>query len=198
MQLLNQKEITRIDSLGGCDILGRVEKSIEIKVRPEKVWEMLALDRCPEWMDDLKSVKYTSEVRTPKDKYRVGASAHWIKVKQEEFDLEITESLENEKITTRTSPYHGVTLIATFALKPTEAGTEMAYAVDYGMPWSILGKILDKLFVRQIVRSESTRKGRRGRVREVEKHSGEIDGGRIQVSSKMKRTLASDGFWMKI
>ena len=29
--------------------MGRVEKSIEIKAPPEKVWEMLALDRFPEW-----------------------------------------------------------------------------------------------------------------------------------------------------
>ena len=136
--------------------MGRVEKSIEIRAPPEKVWEMLALDRCPEWMDDLKSVKYTSEVRTPEDKYRVGASTHWIKVKQEEFDMEITESIENEKITTRTSPIHGVTMIATFALKPTRVGTEMAYIVDYEMPWGIFGKFLDKLFVRRALKKDIT------------------------------------------
>jgi len=54
--------------------------------------------------------------------------------KDEEFDFEITESLENGKITGRTSPMlrHGnMTLIATFTLKPMEAGTEMTYVVDY-------------------------------------------------------------------
>ncbi len=30
-------------------ILGRVEKSIVIKAPPEKVWEMLAFERLPEW-----------------------------------------------------------------------------------------------------------------------------------------------------
>jgi len=29
--------------------LGRVEKSIEIRAPHEKVWEMLAVDRFPEW-----------------------------------------------------------------------------------------------------------------------------------------------------
>ena len=29
----------------GSDILGRVEKSIIIRAPPEKVWEMLALDK---------------------------------------------------------------------------------------------------------------------------------------------------------
>ena len=117
---------------------------------------MFAFDRLPEWMDDLKSVKYTSEVRTSKDKYRVGASAHVIKVEKEEFDFEITESLENEKLTARTSPLHGVTMTATFTLKPTGAGTEMTYAVDYEMPWGIFGKFLDKLFVRRALREDIT------------------------------------------
>jgi len=132
-----------------------VEKLIEIRVPPEKVWEMLAFDRLPEWMDDLKSVKYTSEVRTPEDKYRVGATAHWIKVKNEELDSEITESLENEKIAFRTS-IQGVPLIATFALKPTRVGTEMAYVVDYEMPWGIFGKFLDKLLVKRALRKDIT------------------------------------------
>lgn len=45
----------------------RIEVSIVIKAPPQKVWEMLALDRMPEYMDvaELKSAKYISEVRTP-------------------------------------------------------------------------------------------------------------------------------------
>jgi uncharacterized membrane protein len=136
--------------------LGRVEKSIEIRAPREKVWEMLALDRCPEWMNGPKSADYTSEVRTPKDKYRVGATAHVTKVKQEEFDFEITESLENEKLTVRTSPIHGATLTASFVLKPTEVGTEMTYAIDYEMPWGIFGKFLDKLFVKRALKKDIT------------------------------------------
>ena len=77
-------------------MLARMEKSIEIKAPPERVWEMLALDKAKEWMEEWKSVEYTSEIRTPEDKYKVGASAH-VTEKHGEFDLEITESLENEK-----------------------------------------------------------------------------------------------------
>ena len=39
----------------------RIEKSVEIKAPPKKVWEMLAFDRMPEWMSDWKSVVFTSE-----------------------------------------------------------------------------------------------------------------------------------------
>jgi len=73
--------------------LVRLEKSIEIRASPEKVWEMLALDRLPEWdegyKENLKSVEYTSEVRKPKDKYKVGAFARGIpKKKGEEWSFE--------------------------------------------------------------------------------------------------------------
>jgi hypothetical protein len=57
-------------------------KSIEIGAPPEKVWEMLALDRWAEWDEGtqkiVKRVEHISEIRTPKDKYRVGATANLI------------------------------------------------------------------------------------------------------------------------
>jgi len=87
--------------------LVRIEKSIEIKARPEKVWEMLALDRWLEWDEgtqkNAKSVEYTSEVHTPEDKYRVGATANFIDKHDKLMMMTITDSLENEKITYRTS-----------------------------------------------------------------------------------------------
>jgi len=131
--------------------LGRLGKSIEIKVPPEKVWEMLALDRLPEWEEDTqknaKSVEYTSEVHTPKDKYRVGATAH-MTLNKGDLDLEITESLENEKMAYRLEgTYDG---LITYSLEPVEKGTKLTYAADYEMPWGILGKFLDKLFIHRM------------------------------------------------
>jgi len=122
--------------------LTRVEKSIEIRAPPERVWEMLALDRQAEWMDELKSSEYTSEVRTPEDKYRVGASAHIIE-KHVKYDLEITEILENEKITAR-SKGMAVTMTLTFLLESVEEGTKLTYAMDWA-GLGIFGKISDKL-----------------------------------------------------
>ena len=53
--------------------MGGIEKSIEIKATPEKIWEMLALDRWTEWqvvgglgsLQIEKGVTFTSEVNTP-------------------------------------------------------------------------------------------------------------------------------------
>jgi len=136
--------------------LGRGEKSIEIRAPPEKIWEMLALDRLQEWnegYEKVKSVEYTSEVHTPKDKYRVGATAHGIPKKQGEsikFNFEITESLENKKITHRMyeKMFRGtLTILTTYTLEPVEAETKFTYVGDYEMPWGIFGKFLDKLFI---------------------------------------------------
>ena len=141
----------------GSDILGRVENSIEIKAPPEKVWEMLAWDKASEWIAGYERVDYTSEVRTPEDRYRVGASAKVISEtagKKMEFDYEITESIENEKMTTHFTS-ENVSGFGTFSLKPTQAGTEITYVMEYRLPYSILGKILDKLVLGRRIEKET-------------------------------------------
>ncbi len=127
--------------------MGRIEKSIEIGAPPEKVWEMLALDRWPEWMDGWKNAKYTSEVHKPKDKYKVGALAHITELRTK-YDFEITESLENEKITFSSKGRGGgrTTMTITYILGRVEDGTKLTYAIDYEPPWGILGKGLGRLF----------------------------------------------------
>jgi len=128
--------------------VARIEKSIEIRAPPEKVWEMLALDRHLEWSSyEWKSVEYTSEVHTSEDKYRVGTTAH-ITEKNEEFDFEITESVENEKITGRQFNFSrsgNVTMILTYILEPTVEGIKLTSVLDYEMPNLIL-RVIAKLF----------------------------------------------------
>jgi len=101
--------------------MGRIEKSIEIKAPPEKVWELLALDRLPEWNEEYGNVKYTSELRNPEDKYRVGASSHTNIKGAGAIDFKITESLKNEE------------------------GTQFAYVMTYQLPWGSLGKFIGKI-----------------------------------------------------
>ena len=125
----------------------RIERSVEIKAPPEKVWEMLAFDRMPEWMGDWKSAAFISEVRTPEDKYRLGAIAR-VTEKHVKYDLEITESLENEKLMAR-AKISISTMTLTYILKPVEGGTEVTYACacwGWGPICSICGLFGDKLF----------------------------------------------------
>ena len=147
-----KKEIIRI--FGGGDILG-IDKSIEIKASAEKVWEMLALDRWSEWqvasgigsMQIEKGVKFTSEVNTPEDKYRVGASAR--PTTYDQLAFKVTENLKNEKITYLIEEPKRNSSI-TLVLEPVEDGTKLTYAVSYEMPWGVFGKFIEKLFAKRM------------------------------------------------
>jgi uncharacterized protein YndB with AHSA1/START domain len=125
--------------------LVRIEKSVEIQATPEKVWEMLAFDREYEWMDvtEMKSGKYTSEVNTSEDKFRVGATVHIIEEHREQ-DVEITESLKNEKMTFRSKPPTKPPYVATYILTPIEGGTKLTFITDAEVPWGILGEVLGR------------------------------------------------------
>ena len=139
---------------GGSDGLIR-EMSIEIWAPPEKVWEMLALDRWAEYDEGtqkmVKRVEYTSEVSTPRDKYRVGATANLIGNNDKLYlACEVMESLENEKISYRLNADHWVSQISqTFVLEPIEKGTKLTCVINIEkISWGILGKTLIKLITR--------------------------------------------------
>ena len=121
----------------------RVETSIEIRAPPAKVSERLALDRWSEWnlghFLDTKKMTFTSEVNTPEDKYRVGASAY--PSAHPKADFKVTESLEHEKITY----LHEGKAPMTYILKPTDEVTSLTYVVEYEVPWGSFGKFLLRL-----------------------------------------------------
>ena len=132
--------------------MGRIEKSTEIDAPPEKVWEMLALDRWSEWqpaggftsLQVENGVKFTSEVNTPEDKYRVGMSAR--PTTYDKLTFKVTESLKNEKIAYLIEE-PGRESTITCILEPLEVGTKFTYAVEYEMPGGIFGGFLEKLFL---------------------------------------------------
>ena len=133
--------------------MGGIEKSIEIRAPPEKVWEMLALDRFPEWQVgggftslQMEGIKFTSEVNTPEDKYRVGASAR--PTIYDKLSFKVTESLKNEKISYLIEEL-GRESTTTLVLEPMEEGTKLTYSVKYKMPWGIFGKFLEKAFAKR-------------------------------------------------
>ena len=103
-------------------------------------------------MEGWRSVKYTSEVSAPEDKYRVGASAHI--TEHVKYDFEITESLKNEKITLRSEKFN---MVRSYTLKPTETGTKVVDMFEYTSPYSILGKIVDKSFGQRMAEKEAER-----------------------------------------
>ena len=139
----------------GGDVVTRIEKSIDIKTPPEAVWELLVFDRFSEWdvgtQKHVKSMEYTSAVQTPEDKHRVGATIRITENRGRVYHGEITESLDKQKIVFNSSEMGGV---LTFLLEPTERGTKVTYAMDYELPWGLLGKFLNVLFAQRMSEKE--------------------------------------------
>jgi uncharacterized membrane protein len=122
--------------------LTRIEKSTEIKASPEKLWPMVSGDGWMKCYAPLKKIEYTS-----KEKNKVGATYHVITELaglKGNYDCETTEVIENEKVGWRTTGGN-FTEIGSIVLVPTRGGTEVTYTTDYELPYSILGKIIDKL-----------------------------------------------------
>ncbi len=108
---------------------------------------MLALDRMPEWKENCEQATFTSEVLTTRDKHRVGATACFMD-KHSKMMMTITDSLENEKITYRTSYSFVRRIDLTYALQVVDKGTKLSCVVVYEMiRGGFLGTVLFKLMI---------------------------------------------------
>ena len=95
-------------------------------------------------MDIIKKVEFTSE-----EKEKIGATAHWIGEAggvKSEWDTETTEWKPYERGAWRTTA-GTFTGIGSMTLSPTGEGTKATFMMEYELPYSILGKIIDKLRV---------------------------------------------------
>ena len=124
--------------------MGKVEKSIVINAPLEKVFAKFGdFEGWTEWSDPLE-VKITSKKRKG-----VGVTFHSVGMvvgTRTETDAEVTEWIENERIDIR-STAGNVTFFGSNIFKPVTGGTEYTIVVNYELPYSILGKIIDKLVV---------------------------------------------------
>ena len=124
--------------------MARVEKSIEINAAPERVWPMISWEKVPEWYAPFKKVEHVSG-----EKNKVGETVRIIGeiagVKAD-WNAENTEVIENEKAAWRTSGGN-FTGFGVTALTSTKAGTKVTQTMDYDLPYSYLGKLIDKLRV---------------------------------------------------
>lgn len=106
---------------------------------------MVAHEKLPEWFEPFKKVVLTS-----KQGDKVGATHHifneldgLIKV---EWDSETTEWIENELYSWRSIGGH-FTNFGSITLRPAKEGTKVTLELDYHLPYSVIGQIVDKLRV---------------------------------------------------
>jgi len=95
-------------------------------------------------LDAIRKARHTSE-----EKDSVGATAHVVAETagiKAEWDVEITEYVRNERATWRTTGGN-LTAVGLTTLEPVEGGSRLTFVIDYDLPYSILGKVVDKLMV---------------------------------------------------
>jgi len=129
----------------------RVEKSIDIDTPPEKVWPFINWDNVPNLFDSVKKLEWTS-----KEHNQVGATLHFateLAGVKSEADAEITEWTANKTASWRTTSGNP-TIIFTASLVPTQTGSKATFTADYELPYSILGKIIDKLRVHKAMEKD--------------------------------------------
>jgi uncharacterized membrane protein len=128
--------------------MARIERSIRVTAAPERVWPLLFWHRLPEWLDLFKTVECTSD--TPN---QVGATFHAIGEAggvKTEFDVEVTELVDATHAVWRTTG-GSFTGFGRTSLQRAENDTEITFMIDYELPYSVLGSILDKLMVSRAI-----------------------------------------------
>ena len=128
--------------------LAKIIRSININVPPEVVFDYVKeLNRMPEWMPSCKSHEITSE-----QLYGVGTTTHCVMEQAGrviEWDSVVTDYVENEKLAwhcDKPARNDGI-----FVFEPKVDGTKVSFTMDYDLPFSIIGKIIDKLKVSKAI-----------------------------------------------
>lgn len=134
----------------------KITKSIEIKAPPEEVFAFI---------NDMKRIfeadKGSAEGEyTSKDPVGVGSTLHFVGKaggSQAEWDMEITEFVKNKKVTMRTIGASKFRFSGIRTLELTATGTKLTTTMDYELPYSILGKVIDKLRVKKDIEKTTER-----------------------------------------
>ena len=133
--------------------MGQLTKSIEIEVSPEEAFNFINdTEKMNKAHEGFTKAEYTS-----KGPVGVGTTMHFVGThggSKMEWDMEVTEFVKNKKVTTHTEKPANMTNFLT--LEPTTKGTKLTHSVDYELPYSILGKLIDKLKVSKDINKELT------------------------------------------
>ena len=125
-----------------------ISKSIEIESSPEKVFAlMLDVKKVSEFTNGKEKVEITS-----KGRLQVGATWHMTSKSaglKTETDMEVTEFEKNKKMVSHSTGGSRVDMKTWWILEPTAKGTKVTHGGDYKVPYSVLGKILDKLMIKR-------------------------------------------------
>lgn len=125
--------------------MARIEAKIEIEAPVEKVFDYVAnvAETHGQFFYFVQKVEATSAVKRGLDStFRYDVKSAGIK---SWFENRVTTFVENELM--EWESIGGMKNEGRWTFMPTEKGTEVTFLMDYELPASYLGKVLDKLFV---------------------------------------------------
>ena len=125
--------------------MAKLSKSIEIEASPEKVFTFITdMKNMNDAMKGWAEGEHTSKV------VGVGATMHYVGVaggSQAEWDMEVAEFVKDKKVAMRTIGASKFKMTGSWDLEPTAKGTKLTYGMEYEVPYSFVGKLVDKLKV---------------------------------------------------
>ena len=126
--------------------MAKLTKSIEFEASPEKVFTFINdTEKMNKAGAGFTEVEYTS-----KGPVGVGTTMHIVAAgggNTAEWDMEVTEFVKNKKVAMRTIGASKFKMTDLWTLEPTAKGTKLTYNTEYELPYSVLGKLIDKLKV---------------------------------------------------
>jgi uncharacterized membrane protein len=127
--------------------LTRIVNSVEINASPERVFSIVSdFERIPEWQPEFKKVWYTSEEkRKVGSSLRANAAVGGFKL---DLGVTVTEWVENKRMAWRTT-MGNASGSGSITLEPAGAATKYTEVTEYSMPYSVLGKLIDRVRIRK-------------------------------------------------
>lgn len=134
----------------------KITKSIEINASPEKVFA---------WTSDIKNVNdsmkgFTELKQTSTGPLALGSTFHAVGKaggSTAEVDMEAIEYVKNKKVVFRTAGAGKLKMTSSWTYEPNANGTKVTYDEEYELPYSILGKLVDKLKVQKDKEKNNTK-----------------------------------------
>jgi len=128
----------------------RVQRSIEIAAPAEKIWPFLVEpDKILKWFYLLQKFEYTGEQRSGVGTpfyYEEKSAGRLMK-----FNYVVTEWVENERLAFSMTSGPLKKNDQVWSIEGTPSGSRFTLTEDIEMPWGIIGKIMEALFVGRVV-----------------------------------------------
>jgi uncharacterized protein YndB with AHSA1/START domain len=128
----------------------RVQRSIEIAAPPEKIWPFVVEpDKILKWFYLLQKFEYTSEQRSGVGTpfyYEEKSAGRLMKL-----NYRVTEWVEKERLAFSMTSGPLKKNDQVWSIEATPSGSRFTLIEDIEMPWGIIGKIMEALFVGGIV-----------------------------------------------